>query len=221
MKILLITLMLFSFSTTTYAKVTDCNGNERKALKTTDGYLYTTETIQSNIDNLKSHTVIVMLQKDGQAFRGAGIAIDKRHILTVNHGSASTGGNNYYLSEENGTPYDATVTKSDSTKDIALLEIDSRAPDLPESMTFATEIKASETIYTIGHPLSGLYSLTKGKTSNATGRLNLKVSDGNSGGFVINEQGELLGMVTSKQNQVGNLAYMVTFEDLKSFLQND
>ncbi len=212
MKILLIIILLFSFNPTAHA-------NKREALKTTDGYLYTTETIQANIANLKKHTVIVMLQKDGQAFRGAGIAIDKRHILTVNHAAATTpGSNNYYLSEENGSPYDAIVIKTDSQHDLALLEIDKNAPDLLEPMTFNNPL-AGETIYTIGHPLLGLYSLTMGKTSNNSDRLKIKIHGGNSGGFVMNEQGELVGMITSAQGQVGNMAYMTVSEDIQNFLK--
>jgi serine protease Do len=211
MKIILTIILLFTYIPTAHA---------REPLKTTEGYLYINDTIKANIENLKKHTVIVMLQKDGLAYRGAGIAIDKRHILTVNHVAAADteGSNNYYRAEENGLPYDCKVIKQDKEHDIAILEIESKAPDLPNSMTFATEIQAGETIYTIGHPLSGLYSLTMGKTSNTTGRLNLKVNGGNSGGFVMNDQGELVGMVTSKQNQVGNLAYMVGKDDIISFI---
>lgn len=210
-RIVTIIILLFTYIPTAHA---------REPLKTTEGYLYINDTIKANIENLKKHTVIVMLQKDGLAYRGAGIAIDKRHILTVNHVAADTpGSNNYYRSEENGLPYDCKVIKQDKEHDIALLEIESKAPDLIEPMTFATEIIAGEYIYTIGHPLSGLYSLTMGKTSNTTGRLNLKVNGGNSGGFVMNDQGELVGMVTSKQNQVGNLAYMVGKDDIQNFLK--
>lgn len=228
MKKLLITiLLLLAFSSTTYANVIDSTGKEMVPLKITDGYLYVNDSIKSNIENLKKHTVIVMLQKDGLAYRGAGVPIDKRHILTVNHVSADTNdSNNYYFTEENGTPYDCKVFKQDPTHDIAILEIDKDAPDLIGPMTFATDLNIGDTVYTIGHPLSGLYSLTMGEIIKLSERayngidsvkLDIKIKEGNSGGFVINDQGELVGMISS-ESQVSNWGYMIGKDDIQGFL---
>lgn len=223
-KLILIIILLFTFTSTanaiTIGNVIDSETKQEiPKLESTDGALYINNAeIRDHIANLKKHTVIVMLQKEGRAFRGAGIAIDKRHILTVNHAAATTpGSNNYYFAEENGKPYDATVIKTDELHDLALLEIDKSAPDLMDTMTFNNPI-AGETIYTIGHPDLGLYSLTMGKTSNDSGRLKIKIHGGNSGGMVMNEQGELIGMITSMQEQVGNLAYMTISKDIKGFM---
>jgi S1-C subfamily serine protease len=224
-KLIIIIALLFTFSNTTYANVIDNTGKEIEPLKTTDGYLFVNDTIKANIENLKKHTLIVMRQEAEGQYRGAGIAIDKRHILTANHVTSATG-KNFYFEHEGSQPIWATVVKQDPTHDIAILEIDKNAPDLIEPMTFATELNIGDTVYTIGHPLSGLYSLTEGsilklseKAYNGieSVKLDIKIHDGNSGGFVINDQGELVGMISSG-SQVINWGYMIGIEDIQSFL---
>lgn len=211
----------------------DSNGKEVKLLKTTDGYLAVNEMIQANIQELQQHTVIVMKnehQVDGTIiqYRATGLAIDKRHILTVNHIVYSKLKiENYYFASEGSQPLWATVTKQDPSHDIAILEIDKNAPDLPvEPMPFAKEISVGEWVVTIGHPEHGTYSLTQGSILMLSEKshydidsvkLDIKIQGGNSGGFVINANGEIVGMIFCG-SQVINWGYMIGKDDIQAFL---
>lgn len=236
--IILATLIMFMFVTnisTTYAitigKVVDEFGNELTLIQTTDGSMAFSKEQKMNIDNLKNHTVIVMRQEvDGQ-YRGAGIVIDKRHILTVNH-VISKIGKNFYFANENADPLWATVVKQDAAHDLALLEIDKNAPDLiADPIPFAKEISVGEKVYTIGHPKDKLlYSLTYGKVRRLDSKgsdnipcieLDIRIIGGNSGGFVINAKGEIVGMMFSSLEQVGNMAFMICLDDIKNFLNKN
>lgn len=207
-------------------------GEELSALlKTTDGYSFFSDQMKENINNLKAHTVVVILnESNGIQYRGTGIAVDKRHILTVNHVTSSTG-RNFYNETPTSQPYWATVVKRDASHDIALLEIDKSAPDLISvPMKFSgDDVSIGDDVYTIGHPDSGLFSLTHGVVYRFNEKafngiegtmLNIRISGGNSGGFVINTNGELVGMMFSDAAQIKNLGFMIKESDLKNFLNN-
>lgn len=231
MKIKVILLILLStlLYNVAYANTIDKESGKAITLtQTTDGYMAFSDELNANIDNLKKHTVIVMrLEADGQ-YRAAGIAIDKRHILTVDHITSATG-KNFYFEHEGSNPLWATIVKQDTLHDLALLEIDKNAPDLiAEPMTFAKDITLDETMFTVGHPKSELYQLTKGRVDSLTGKgsdgiqgieLDMRVKSGSSGGTVINGQGEIVGMIFSAQDMVGNMAFMIGKDDIQTFLK--
>lgn len=210
-------------SAVTVSKAIRPDGEELVFLNTTDGLMAFGKSVVGYIDSLKRRTVIVYLQEpDGSQRRGAGFIKDKRHILTVNHVAADVGskGYNFYYENEHVQPYLADVTRIDAKHDVALLEIDKNAPDLPVSEPlFFSDPTADAIVYTVGHPLAGLYSVTQGRTSNASGRLQITVQSGNSGGFVINQEGKIVGMITSKQEQVGDLAYMTPSTFIQALLE--
>jgi S1-C subfamily serine protease len=228
MKKLLITiLLLLAFIPTTYAKVTDETGKAITLTQTTDGYMVLSDAEKSNVDNLKKHTVVVMQLESDIMYRATGIAIDKRHILTVDHITSALS-KNFYLEKEGATSYWATVIKQDPLHDLSLLEIDKNAPDLiNEPMTFAKDITLNESVYTVGHPKSELYSITHGTINSVAGKdldgiqgieLDIQIKSGNSGGFVINAQGEIVGMIFSRQNMIGNMAFMIGKDDIQKFI---
>jgi S1-C subfamily serine protease len=224
MKSKVILLILFSILLFNVAHATTIDKETGKSItltQTTDGYMAFSDELNANIENLKK------LEADGQ-YRAAGIAIDKRHILTADHITSATG-KNFYFEHEGSQPLWATIVKQDPLHDLALLEIDKNAPDLiAEPMTFAKNITLDETVYTVGHPKSKLYSLTKGKVNSLTGKgsdniqgieLDMRVKSGNSGGCVIDAQGEIVGMIFSAQDMVGNMAFMIGKDDIQNFLK--
>jgi S1-C subfamily serine protease len=211
-----------------YADVVDTE-KEMTILKTTDGDLTVSDELNTNIENLKKHTVIVFLDEaDGEQYHGAGYAIDKRHILTVNHLTSETG-SIFYMENETSQPYWATIVKQDADHDLALLEIDKGAPDLiAEPMSFAKEVVKDEEVYTIGHPWNNRFSLTNGKVGwlKAKGNhgiesvlLYMKLREGNSGGIVINKQGEILGMFFSFPKMIENWSYMIGKDEIQNFIK--
>jgi S1-C subfamily serine protease len=219
-KYVLAAVLLFSFSSVANANVI-CNETKQEisSVKTTEGYLYTTKAIVDNIANLNRHTVIIILKEGDVYHRGAGTVLDKRHILTVKHAVESTKKDHelFYFSSDGASPLYATVTKLHPTLDLAIIEIDEKAPDLIEPMSFNDAI-VDETVYTIGHPLTGIYSLTQGTVANEGGRLNLPVHPGNSGGLVMNRKGELVGIIYEMYHDETR-SLMVPAKDILDFIK--
>jgi S1-C subfamily serine protease len=194
----------------------------------------------TDINNLKNHTVIVfqyetittngVSKKQGEI--GAGVIIDKRHILTAFHvvtdivynPNNATDLGAYYNTIDHQSHY-LTIEKYDKDKDLALLVIENSAPDLiGNPLTLSTNITVGESIFTIGHPDQG-YDLTVGTVSEihlaSAGTkipLNANIRAGNSGGGVINSDGELIGIVLDDAN-FSNIGYMIGASEVQDFLR--
>lgn len=152
---------------------------------------------------------------------GSGIIISEDgYILTNNHVVSSTSSSSYYqLSEATGltvnlynnqTEYEAKVIGTDSYSDLAVLKIEA------ENLSVATlgnseNVKVGEFVMAVGNPLGMDSSVTGGMVS----AVNREVSDnegntylaiqtdaainsGNSGGALVNANGEVIGINTLK-----------------------
>ncbi len=78
-----------------------------------------------------------------------------------------------------------------------------------------------ETVYTIGNPKDLGTSLSKGSISRLdekTLQCDLTVNPGNSGGPVLNEDGECIGVISYKKEDVEGYAFAVPISQIKSFL---
>jgi S1-C subfamily serine protease len=105
--------------------------------------------------------------------------------------------------------------------DLALLKIID-VPDGLMPIPFSKKpIRISDTAYTIGNPKNLGTSLSKGTVSrqdNETLQCDLTVNAGNSGGPVLNENGECIGVISYKHEDIEGFAFAVPLEKIKSFL---
>lgn len=105
--------------------------------------------------------------------------------------------------------------------DLALLKIIDRPENLIPIPFTRTPVRISDTAYTIGNPKNLGTSLSKGTVSRIDEKIlqcDLTVNAGNSGGPVLNEQGECIGVISYKQEDVEGYAFAVPLEKIKSFL---
>lgn len=109
-------------------------------------------------------------------------------------------------------------------RDLCILKID--ANDLP-TVTLGNEktTNKGENVYVVGAPLGLEYSITSGIFSGARWNGTLKsiqfsaaVSPGNSGGPLINSQGEVIGIVTEYLIDGQNLNLAVPINEIKHYL---
>ncbi len=138
--------------------------------------------------------------------------------------------NNYYA---------AKIVKINIEKDLALLQILNKntiQDKKPIKFSNMDTVEIGQDIYTIGHPLGELWTFSTGLVSqiridyNWTTN-NIKhqskyviqtqnsISRGNSGGPLVNENIELLGLNTLSKNQGQNLNYAISIKDIKDFLK--
>lgn len=152
---------------------------------------------------------------------GSGIIISEDgYILTNNHVVSSESSNSpfYEIGQaasikiniyNNDKTYDATIVGTDNYTDLAVLKID--ASDLtPATLGNSDNVKVGEFVMAVGNPLGMQYSVTQGIVSAVNREVesdgtvyyaiqtDAAINSGNSGGALVNSNGEVIGVNTLK-----------------------
>ena len=136
---------------------------------------------------------------------GSGFAVGKNCIVTNAH--VISNARNVYVKTYGGDEYRAIILGVDETKDIAVLAVaGAEFPYLP--IADYSTMNTGDDIYAIGAPKSMEYTLTKGVISakerivgrNTYIQIDAAINEGNSGGPLLNDSGEVLGMNTLKMS---------------------
>ena len=134
---------------------------------------------------------------------GSGFAIGKECIVTNAHVIENI--NDVTIKTYSGKEHRAFVIGIDEAKDIAVLGVDGiEFPYL--SVADPSTIKTGDDIYAIGAPKSMAYTLTKGVISaqnreiggNKYIQIDAAINQGNSGGPLLNDAGQVLGMTKTQ-----------------------
>lgn len=134
---------------------------------------------------------------------GSGFAIGENCIVTNAH--VLEDARYIVVSTYGGTEYQASVLGINETEDIAVLAIEGVSfPYLP--VADLSTVKTGDDIYAIGAPKGMPYTLTKGGISakertirrNSYIQIDAPINEGNSGGPLLNDTGQVLGMNTLK-----------------------
>jgi len=151
---------------------------------------------------------------------GSGIIISEDgYILTNNHVVASSDRSSYYAIQEatgvkvnlyqDDQTYDATIVGTDAITDLAVLKIDKNGL-IPATLGNSENVKVGEFVMAIGNPLGMDYSVTTGVVSaldrsvSSDGvtykaiQTDAAINSGNSGGALVNANGEVIGINTMK-----------------------
>lgn len=155
---------------------------------------------------------------------GSGIIISEDgYILTNNH-VISAESSSYYAIEEatsikinlynSDETYEATVIGTDSYTDLAVLKID-KTGLTPAVLGNSDNVKVGEFVMAIGNPLGMDYSVTSGIVSAVNREVesdgtvyyaiqtDAAINSGNSGGALVNANGEVIGVNTLKLSGTG------------------
>ncbi|MDX2001275.1 MAG: serine protease [Chitinophagales bacterium] len=131
------------------------------------------------------------------------------------------------------TKYGATVIAEDQSNDLALLKISNKNVQfsLPPFAIRTTGIAQGEKIYAYGYPLTtamgneikltdGIISAKSGVQGDASKfQISAAVQPGNSGGPLIDEQGNVIGVVYAKSTVADAASYAVKASYLETFLK--
>ena len=147
---------------------------------------------------------------------GSGVIISSDGYVVTNHHVIETA-ENIQITTNNNQTYKAKVIGSDEQNDIALLKIETD-DELPYAVfgdSDSTQI--GEWVLAVGNPFNLTSTVTAGIISaksrnlDPTGRTtqsyiqtDAAVNPGNSGGALINDKGELIGINTAIQTQTGS-----------------
>ncbi|MCA3314677.1 MAG: trypsin-like peptidase domain-containing protein [Roseomonas sp.] len=145
----------------------------------------------------------------GRASTGTGFVVARDRVLTNHH--VIDGCNAITIRTANGRTLPATMpARVDVQRDLALLAVpNDPGPILPFR---ANPVRRGESVVTYGFPLAGLLAagptLTTGEVSALAGlanneqhfQISAPVQQGNSGGPLLDRQGNVLGVIVSKLN---------------------
>ena len=141
---------------------------------------------------------------------GSGFMISPGLVVTNYHVIA--GKNNFTIIDEKGKKYNATLSVADKVNDLAIL-IPDKQQTLPLGLPIAYQMANIGTqIFTIGYPhpsiMGGRPKITDGIISSVSGiqddprnyQITVPLQSGNSGGPVLNMNGEVIGVAVAKLN---------------------
>ena len=155
-------------------------------------------------------------QRRPQMGSGSGVIISSDGYIITNHHVIETA-EDIQITTNNNQSYDAKIIGSDEQNDIALLKVETN-DELPYAVfgdSDSTQI--GEWVLAVGNPFNLTSTVTAGIISaksrnlDPTGRTtqsyiqtDAAVNPGNSGGALINDKGELIGINTAIQTQTGS-----------------
>lgn len=169
-----------------------------------------------------------------QKFTGSGAIISDNRILTAAHVVA--GAKLLEVKKENDPKkYLATIKYISHQADLALLEVeDKNFFENTKQLNLSTNVNVRDNVTVVGYPIGGKnVSTTTGVVSrieqqyyvySAESLLAIQVdaaiNSGNSGGAVVNDNNELVGIAMMKKVKAENIAYIVPTVIINTFLED-
>lgn len=136
---------------------------------------------------------------------GTGFLIDGKGYLITN--AHVLKGKTIVATNDNGQQFLAVVCMKDNTRDIAVLKIDDKnyKPLLSLPYSINKSVNLAEPIFTMGYPKDEivygegyLSSETGYKSDTLTYQISIAADHGNSGGPILNKNGDVIGILTDK-----------------------
>ncbi len=162
----------------------------------------------------KSVVKIIVYDKDDTAIAsGSGFfAFDSKTVVTNYHVVENAYRIDIVDNEDNTIPV-LLIYNIDKVKDIAILEIDdSVVSHLPLKISKSKDLKKGENVVAIGSPLGLKNTISKGTISNFIAEDNVEmiqftasISHGSSGGVLLNDSGEVIGITSGSYVDGQNL----------------
>jgi S1-C subfamily serine protease len=169
--------------------------------------------IDAIADKDKSPTINMPVRFNGTGFliNNRGLMITNAHVVKNSH--------NIYVQNNKGDRFKAIVLRLDPTRDVAVIKIDDDGfkpfATLPYGIS-KTPSKIAEPIFTLGYPRDEIV-YGEGYLSARTGfegdtlsyQISVDANPGNSGGPVFNKNGEVIGILSTKETHLEGAVFAV------------
>lgn len=194
------------------------------------------ESYKRSTDNLnKSTNALIHDIKTGKRviepakFGGTGFAITANGYVVTNYHVVKDA-DSVYVQNEAGDSYHARIVYTEPGYDVALLRIDDSTFKAQTPLPYTLKRIQSdlgEDVYTIGYPRNDVV-YGKGYLSSATGfhddttayQVSIPVNPGNSGAPLLDNKGNIIGIISGKQSLMEGAAFAVKSEYLLKAIKN-
>lgn len=210
-------------------------GSEVYSLGCAQAVGVTTEITYTNFFGMQTTTPV---SGSGFIVTTDGYIVTNYHVIE----ESLKGGYDVSVLTFDGTSYPATIVGAEEQNDVAVLKIEATGLS-PATLGNSNNMQVGETVYAIGNPLGELtYTMTTGSVSaldreittaktngntvtrvtNNMFQIDAAVNNGNSGGPVYNNKGEVIGIVTAKyaSNGVEGLGFAIPINDAMNIISD-
>jgi serine protease Do len=151
-----------------------------------------------------------IVKTGGTAFLidGKGLLVTSAHVLS---------GSGAIVTDNNGNEYNSKILLVDQAKDLAILKIDDKDFKPVKNLPYAirrNQPDLGEELFTLGYPrdeivynMGYLSAKTGYKGDTSSCQLSLTANPGNSGAPVFNNNGEIVGIITTRQTQAEDVVF--------------
>jgi serine protease Do len=162
-------------------------------------------------------------------YRATGFLLDgKGYILTNAHVANKM--KTIYVENSKGQYFTATAIYADKNTDLAILKIVDSSFKIVLNLPYSfkkTNADLGEQLFTLGFPRNeivygeGYLSAKTGNDGDSTAyQLSVTVNPGNSGGPVLNKNGEVIGIITSKSSNADGAVYAAKSKSIFQVLED-
>ena len=173
----------------------------------------------------KEENIIVNSGGTGFLIDASGYIITNAHVL---HGSSGAN-----VMNNNHETFSASIVYRDEKRDLAILKIVDNDYQQLKKLPYGikkTEMDLGEELFTLGYPRNDI-TYNKGDISASTGhdgdtlsyQIQMSANPGNSGGPVFNKNGEVIGIISTREKQAQGVSFAIKsrnifrlVEDLKN-----
>jgi serine protease Do len=159
---------------------------------------------------------------------GSGFVIDPAGFILTNY-HVIEGADRVTVTLSDGRAERATVVGIDPAIDIALLKISTTEPLAVAPLGRSDALRVGEWVCAIGNPLGYVHSVTVGVVSflgrkvfdqslDALIQTDAAITFGNSGGPLINDRGEVVGMTTAVSALASNIGFAIPIDQIVEIL---
>lgn len=168
---------------------------------------------------------------------GTGVIFSEDGYILTNWHVAGEKYSNCYITIENGKIYNGTVMWADSDLDLAIVKIAAKGLT-PIQIGDSDQVQVAEAVYAVGNPIGFEFqkTVTSGIISAVDRTIKIEeenklsymedliqtdasINEGNSGGPLVNVNGEMIGITTIKIASVEGIGFAVPINTIKPIIQ--
>lgn len=192
------------------------NSDYQELRRTVDKIQKSQSALEKNLT--RKPVVAPQFAATGFLISAQGYVITSQHVISK--------ADSVYIQNEKYGSLKAVVVHSDPLNDVSVLKIVTpvKIQSVPYTLS-QTEAELAEGVYTLGFPREEVV-FGEGSISSLTGyranpnayQVSVPVNPGNSGGPLLNNQGDLIGMITGVQTQTAGATFAIKSSVLKEIL---